>query len=223
MRVLTVAVCLFSFAGLAQEIGTEIQPGQVPATTAQPPTTYDNPYAPPPAEKPLTPPPEPPKASASGPRKGAFGLRAGFGGGGLPVLSTGAGAVASAPTIGIRYLVQETLALDVDAGLGMGLVSGNAYVGFGLGLGVNAYMGSPGRPVRPFVGGAIGMGKLISGRGDDFFLSVAAGGGGEYWFADHFSVYARGMVGLSPILFSNSSVPIVVATFTPGLGATVYF
>lgn len=216
----------------AQEIGTEIpaeQQQQTPPPTEQTPN-YDNPYATPTTPPPATAAAKTPEQGAAdagnvpGPRRMAFGLRAGFGGGGIPTITTGAGAVpVGAPTIGLRLFATETLALNIDVGLLMGF--GNTVaMGFGAGLGIDAFLGNKSLPVRPFVTGGAAFGRATASLDSNAPLTLAfnVGGGGEYWFNDHFSVNARALIGL-PVSISNQGSFVSVATFMPGLGATIYF
>ncbi|MFZ5469302.1 MAG: hypothetical protein ACOZIN_07675 [Myxococcota bacterium] len=212
------AVGLCAAVSFAQEIGTELPADSAasPPSTS-PPITFDNPYAPPPSA-----PEAPVSAAVPGPSKGAFGLRASFGGGGIPAVSgtSSSGAGPAAPTFGFKYLATDSVALTFDAGLGLGFINGDVPFGFGAGVGGQAYLGSKEKPIRPYVAGGIGFGKGISVRGDDFVFALAAGGGAEYWFSGHFSVNGEALVGV-PIDFRSGAV--TAATFTPGIGATFYF
>lgn len=228
-RILALALVCFSAAAFAQEIGKEIPGDQQQTPPPDQAPNYDNPYATPPP-----PPPTPVKKSdeqgadgsaVPGPRKMAFGLRAGFGGGGIPGFSAAVGALApAAPTIGFKLQVSESVGLNVDLGLLMGFVGSNTLLGFGLGFGIDAYMGRKDIPVRPFVtgGAAIGRPAARLDIGSDLLLAFNVGGGGEYWFNDHFSVNARALIGI-PVAINNAGAIVTVATFMPGIGGTVYF
>lgn len=228
-RILALAFVVSSSAVLAQEIGTEIPADQqqTPPPSDQTPN-YDNPYA-----TPTTPPPLPVKKddqaatdsnSVPGPRKGAFGLRAGFGGGGIPTVSGATGApTVGAPTIGLRYLVTESVALNIDVGLLIAF-SNTMALGFGAGFGIDAFLGNKSLPVRPFVTGGAGFarGAAPLDRDGGLALAFSVGGGGEYWFNNHFSVNARALLGI-PVSVTSQLTVVTIATFMPGLGATVYF
>ncbi|MFL5322598.1 MAG: hypothetical protein ACJ790_23255 [Myxococcaceae bacterium] len=218
-RLLAASLVLCASAAFSQEIGKEIPADQQQQQQNTGTPNYDNPYA-----TQTTPPPTPVKkdeAAAAemggipGPRKMAFGIRGGFGGSTIP---TAAGA--TAPTIGFRLLPTETVGVDFDLGMGLSSFQGNTSFGFALGLGIDAYIGHKDMPIKPFVTGGISFGKAVSTQGDDFALAFNVGGGGEYWFNDHFSVNGRALVGV-PINLKSGLVTI--ATFTPGIGGTFYF
>lgn len=226
-RIVAAALALSAGVALAQEIGTEIPEGTTPpaSTGAATPAPYDNPYAPPPATPPAAEPAKPEAKPASpGPRKGAFGLNASFGGSGVPVLITTAGAFApTTPTVGLRYMATDSLAVDFDVGLGISTAM-NTPFGFGIGFGIDAYLGSAEKPLRPYFAGRLGFGKLFSSRADDFAITeIGLGGGAEYWLSEHFSLHGEALVGLGRVDFSQSTVSITLATISPGLGATFYF
>lgn len=219
MKNLVMAVCLLSGAAFAQEIGTELPANQNPATPSTSATSASEPSAAEPAQSSQQ--HEMSIRNARGPHAGEFAVRASFFGNGLPAAPTSSTSPGSAtPTLGFRYLATDSLAVDVDLGVALGLGGAVSY-GFGAGLGLNAYLGSADKPIRPFLGGAVSFGKLLSRRGDDFSLTVSAGGGAEYWFDEHFSLDARLLIGL-PINFRNTD-NIAVATFEPGVGANFYF
>lgn len=223
-RLFAAALVVASTAAFAQEIGKEIPAEQQQTNTQSGNTNYDNPYATPPPPPPAQEKKETPVETAMvpGPRKMAFGINAGFGGGGIPsVASSGAitGGPAT-PTIGLKLLATDSLGINFDLGLGMNFNSGNAAFGFGLGLSIDAYLGRKDLPIRPFVTGGASFGKGISRLSDDFSLAFDVGAGGEYWFNDHFSLNGRALVGV-PIDLKSGSVTI--STFTPGVGATFYF
>ncbi|MBI3183544.1 MAG: hypothetical protein HYZ28_15515 [Myxococcales bacterium] len=215
-RIVLAAAALIAGGALAQEIGTEIAPGSTSGSGSTAPTTYDNPYAPPPA------PPPPPetakeeKPKVPGPKKGAFGIRAGFDGASIHSLT---GTAASAPTLGIKYFVNDTVGVIFDAGVGVGI--GNRFaLGFGAGVGVDAHLGSADRPIRPFASFQAMFGKGVSDKGDDFVVGLGAGGGGEYWFSDHFSVNGRLILGAGIDL---KAFGVGLMTLSPGIGGTLYF
>lgn len=228
-RILALALVVSSQAALAQEIGKEIpadQQQQTPPPDQTP--NYDNPYATPPTPPPTQTPKKDDGAADTGhvpgPRKMAFGFRAGFGGGGIPAISTATGAVpVGAPTVGLKLFATETVALNIDVGLLMGFAN-QMSLGFGLGLGIDAYLGSKDKPVRPFVTGgfSLGRGAAPLERDGGLALGFNVGGGGEYWLSDYFSVNARALIGI-PVSVTTQGAFVTVATFMPGVGATVYF
>lgn len=212
-RVLAAVVALAAGAALAQEIGKEI-----PASGA---TTYDNPYAVTPA--PAAPVEEQPVVrTGPGPHRGAIGLRTMFSGSSsAPVGATGSNAAGPTTSdFALKVFLGERFALTVDLGFGLSLVNGNAAFGFGFGLGTDIHLGSPDKPVRPFITAGLSFGKAISRVSDDFGFGLQAGGGGEYWFNDHFSVSARMLIAV-PIDIKSGQVNVV--SFVPGMGGTVYF
>lgn len=231
-RLFSLMVVMAWASASAQEIGTEIPPEQVqqdPAPTP-PPTSYDNPYSQP-VQAPATTTQgtanaaDPAEASVGGgtpgPRAGAFGVRASFNGGTIPIApATSAQPAAAVPTLGLTFMATDGMALNFDVGLGLGIGSNFSY-GFGLGVGVNAYLGSAAKPIRPFVTGNVAFGKQLSRASDDFALSISAGGGAEYWFSDYFSLNGQLLVGV-PLNLKQMNV-ISIGTFQPGIGATFYF
>lgn len=222
---LTVVGVLVCTQVLAQEIGTEI-----PADQQQPsqPTDYDNPYASPPAQRaqPVAPaqqaetPAAAEGATVPGPRKGAFGIRAGFGGAGVPGIVASGGAGATTPTLGFKFMATDSVGLDFELGFALGIASTTQF-GFGLGGGLDLYLGSSERSLRPFLTGGLSFGKQFSRLGDDFVLSLNGGGGAEYWFNDSFSLNGELLIGV-PLNLKDLDT-FVIATFQPGLGATFYF
>jgi hypothetical protein len=224
-RALAAAVLVFSFAAVAQEIGKELPPEKAktpPPSTA--PTSYDNPYAPPPTAPPEPEAPKAPERTVPGPHKGAYGIRAGFGGAsfGLPVTGgTGAAAVSViSPTVGFKYFATDDAGILFDVGTALLLVQGNALFGFGFGFGVDYHLGSAAKPIRPFVTGGVSLSGAGASRGFGLALGFNVGGGGEYWFSDYFSVNARALLALP---MSLEPFVLGVATVSPGLGATLYF
>lgn len=225
MKKFVTVVCVLAGVGAqAQEIGTELPADQTQNTqgTSTGQTNYDNPYGQPATTTtPTTTQPGAPAASAPaavatpGPRKGAFGIRASFAGGGAGTTGGPSG------TFALRYLATEAMAVDFDVGLGVGLAGSRLNFGFGLGFGITAYMGSKDKPIRPLFTGGVSLGKVVSNTFNDFGMNIAVGGGGEYWFNDHFSVDGKLLVGV-PIAFT-STLALFAGTFTPSVGANFYF
>ncbi len=216
MKRMVVVVCaLVSASVFAQEIGTELPP-EPPPPPAREPTRYDNT---PPAQ---TAQPQSAQAgmvqpaSVPGPRAGAFGISSGFSGNAVP-----GGVGGSVPTFGLRYLATDSMALRFDVGAGLGF--GNTFLfGFGVGFGVEAYLGSAEKPLRPFLGGGVDLGMPLSREFGNLSLAFELGGGAEYFFSDHFSLQGRLMLGL-PIADLEDADQLSLTTFTPGLRANFYF
>jgi hypothetical protein len=219
-RFVAAALVLLSTACLAQEIGKEVPDNKPPPGGN--PTTYDNPYAPPPnVPAQAEPGAKVAGPSVPGPRKGAFGIRANFGGSGFGgVTGTGNAASISSPTFGLKYYATDQAGITFDLGAVLALIGSNALVAFAAGIGVDYHFGSPDKPVRPFftIGG--GLISAATSRGLSLGLTATVGGGGEYWFSDYFSVNAR-VVTSSPI--SLDPFILIIATVSPGIGATIYF
>ena len=153
-------------------------------------------------------------ASSGSARAGSFGVRATFFGSPTSNLPTA--------SVGVAFFLSDLIKLTVDAGAAATFPSypDRAVVGFSAAAGVDLLFRSPAASVRPFVTAQVGFGKLISEKGDDFALVLNAGGGGEYFFSQSFSMNIRGLVAV-PINLKSGSVGILF--FTPGVGATVYF
>jgi hypothetical protein len=206
-RALVVAAVLFGSVAAAQEIGSEIpvaqpggqggQGGFVPA--GPPPDKSMKPFA--------------------------FGLRASFSGSTSLSYPAGTGSSGQVvPTLGVRLLVANAVAINIDAGLALGIqpLSYNAIVGFTVGAGVDIRFREVKDALRPYIAIQATFAKGFSGYYGDLSLGAAAGGGAEYFFDPHFSMSVRGMIGIQVDL--NPVAPtLVLATFTPGVLATVYF
>lgn len=234
MRFLAVAlVVLLSSVVSAQEIGTELEPvGPTRSTPPPPPAPPDDPYATTPVE-PVTPEPRPlppPQKKANNKKKvdtnmgpgasagfGSIGVRASFGGAGA--LATGV-ASAAAPTVGLTFFATDQFAITADAGFGLNMFRGNPNIGFAAAVGMVFALRTPAEVLRPIVVAQVSFGKLVSQQGDDFALGGNVGGGAEYFFSQHFSVNAQLAAGLSVDLRSGD---LAIFTFTPGVGATLYF
>ncbi len=211
-RILVVVLMALSGAAMAQEIGREI-----PASAPPPPPggsgPYDASYAAGGAP-----------AAAAGPsttHAGSFGIKAGFASSFIPAAPTGiAAGAAAAPTLGLRFIPIERLALSLDLGFALSL--GNTlYASFSAGTSADFYLGSLTSALRPFITAGADFGKPLSSSSDDFLLRVNAGFGAEHWFTDHFSLNARLLIVL-PIDLTGRGTTLV-STFVPALGAVFYF
>jgi hypothetical protein len=204
-RALVVAAVLFGSVAAAQEIGSEIpvaqpggqggQGGFVPA--GPPPDKSMKPFA--------------------------FGLRASFSGStslGYPAGTTSSGQMV--PTLGMRLLVANAVALNIDFGLALGIqpLSYNVIAGFTVGAGVDIRFREVKDALRPFIAIQATFAKGFSSYYGDLSIGASAGGGAEYFFDPHFSMSVRGLLGIQVDL---NAVTLVLATFTPGVLATVYF
>lgn len=154
-------------------------------------------------------------ASADEEAAGGFGLRVGFTGAPTPA----GGEVASSPFVGVKLPLGDALALLVDAGFGIGTGGGPTAFGFTIGAGLDVYLGSR-RSLRPLITGGATFGKPISTNQRDHGLSIAAGGGAEYWFSRHFSVNGRALLAVPVSLAAGE---VLLFTLVPGVGATFYF
>ena len=197
---------LVASAGFAQEIGSEIPP--------TPPPAENPPSAAPAKSAQVSPPPAGAVASGGSAKAGSFGIRATFFGSPTSNLPTA--------SVGVAFFISDLIKLTVDAGAAANFPSypDRAVVGFSGAAGVDLMFRSPAASVRPFVTAQVGFGKLLSEKGDDFALVLNAGGGGEYFFSQSFSMNIRGLIAV-PINLKSGSVGILF--FTPGVGATVYF
>ena len=206
IRALVVAVLFVASAAAAQEIGSEIPVGGQPGSggTGQ-------------GFVPMGPPPD---KSA---KPFALGIRASMSGSGLvsqPSSSGSPGAIV--PTVGLRLLVANALAINIDAGLAFGIQAFSGSVNFGVtvGGGVDIRFRSEKDALRPYIAFAGQFSKGFSGYYGDLSIGASAGGGAEYFFDQHFSMSARAMIGIQVDL---NAATVVLATFTPGVLATVYF
>jgi hypothetical protein len=151
----------------------------------------------------------------------AFGLRASFAGQGMvsaPSSSSSPGAIV--PTLGVRLLVANALAINIDAGLALGIIGYSAYAGFTVAAGVDIRFRDVKEALHPFISAQAQFSKGFSGYYGDLALGASVGGGAEYFFDPHFSMSVKGMIGLQ--VDFNTAV-VLLATFTPGVLATVYF
>ncbi len=224
MKRLSVVGMLVVLAGAsvqAQEIGTEITP-VTPDNKTQNPQPNDNPYATQPKEgdKPVEKPKAAPVASGGSAEKGAFGIRATFGGQGVPV-SSGAGNLAlPTGTIGLSYWATEQFTLLFDLGFGMS-ITGGVGIGFGATLGMDYHFRTAADALRPLINLQVGIGAPIANNiGNGMGLFGQVGGGAEYFFSPSFSLSGR--IGLGFALSFNSGA-FTLTTFTPAVGAAWYF
>ncbi|QRK09809.1 hypothetical protein JQX13_06755 [Archangium violaceum] len=187
-------------------------PSATPATPATAETT--NPAEVTPAA-PATP------ALPVGPRTGLFGIRANLLGSTL-ALGDSAGTSSS---LGLRYFLSDAVGVNLNVGFAFASVQEASVTGLSLGFGLNVYGGTPGKALRPFFAleGAINqVGTENTGNTGDASasaLSLAAGGGLEYWLAPQLSVNTTLLVGLA---FVPDVDGTVIGTFQPGLGVTLY-
>lgn len=166
-----------------------------------------------------TPPPAPVLAAAPGsmgPRTGLLGLRATLLGSGL-AMGESAGTTS---TLGLRYFVGDSLGVNLNAGFAYASVGEVSITGLSLGVGLNFFGGSQDKPLRPFFAleGAVSQ---VGGMKDASasMLSLAAGGGAEYWLTPQLSVSASLLLGFATLPNQES---FVLGTFQPGLGVTLY-
>ncbi len=231
MKRLCVAVLVtMSSMALAQEIGTEITPVTPGSGTTKPANQpNDNPYAnnPPnntgdkqgevkPAAKPV---------SADGilsAQKGAFGVRATFGGQGIGLAGRGtAAAPVDTGSLGFSYWGSDAFTLLFDVGVGLGISGGGVLFGFGATIGMDYHFRSPTDALRPLINVQVGIGSGIAADlGNSLQLSAQVAGGAEYFFSPSFSVSGRIGLGLR-LPFSSGSMTLT--TFTPAAGAAWYF
>ncbi|AKJ07652.1 hypothetical protein ATI61_107104 [Archangium gephyra] len=183
------------------------------------PATPETPATPATAETPATPAAAPlaPAAPALpvGPRTGMFGLRASLLGNTLG-LGESAG---TSSTVGIRYFFTETVGVDLDAGFAYASVGETSLTGLSLGLGVNAYGGAPGKALRPFFSLAGSLAQVGAAKTSTTAVTLAAGGGLEYWLAPQLSVSTSLLLGLATVPNGDT---LAIGTFRPGLGVTLY-
>jgi hypothetical protein len=151
-----------------------------------------------------------------------FGLRAGIGGG-------TATAGVDAGNIGVTWLINDSMALSADLGLGLTATSTGGGANMALSALMAFYLGEPIKSLRIYVPVLFGVGidSAASGRSTTtvsegvFQLALGSGIGAEYWLSKHFSFGAELMVRL---MLSNFD-PLVVhlGTLAPGVRATYYF
>lgn len=207
-RALLVAFLLAGAAASAQEIGSEIPISPPPGSGG--PGGAPAGYVPGP----------PPVLSA---KPFSLGIRANMTGSGIISQPSSAGSPgAVVPTVGIRLLVANAVAINVDAGLAIGILTGSGTVSFGatVGAGVDIRFRTEKDALRPFIAVEASFSKGFSGYYGDLAIGASVGGGAEYFFEKSFSMSARGMVGL---MIAPVQANLVIATFTPGVLATVYF
>jgi hypothetical protein len=184
--------------------------GETPSAT---PATPETPASATPAE--VTPAAPTTPALPVGPRTGLFGVRANLLGSTL-ALGDSAG---TSSTVGIRYFFSDSMGINLNAGLAFASVQGAAVTGVSLGLGLNAYGGTPGKALRPYFALEGALNQVGGEDSSASVLSLAAGGGLEYWLAPQLSVNTT-------LLFGLAFVPDVdgtfIGTFQPGLGVTLY-
>ena len=226
-RLCVVVLVTLSSMAVAQEIGTEITPvtpDNKPKPVNQP---NDNPYATQPPANPENPKAGAPVAptDAGGERsagKGAFGIRATFGGQSVPVVGRGtAAAPAETGTIGLAYWASDNLTMLFDLGFGLGISGGGVLLGFGAGIGMDYHFRTSADALRPLINVQVGVGSAISADiGNALQLTAQFGGGAAYFFNPHFSVSGRIGLGLR-LPFSTGSTTLT--TFTPAVGAAWYF
>lgn len=154
------------------------------------------------------------------PGAGAFGLRAGLGGG------TGTGGI-EAGNLGITYLVTDSLGLSVDLGLGLSTGGFGGTASFALDGALLFYFRDTAHAFRPYVPVLLGLGfelgratSTTAARGN-FQLALGAGLGAEYWFSKHFSLAAELMVRVQ--FGSFDPLQVSFGTLTPGVRGTWFF
>ncbi|WNG61319.1 porin family protein [Archangium gephyra] len=198
-----------------EEAVKEMRAAQAPATP-ETPAAAATPASP---ETPATPATSPvaPAAPALpvGPRMGLFGLRASLLG---STLGLGESAGTSS-TVGVRYFFTETVGVDLDAGFAYASVGKTSVTGLSLGVGLNAYGGAPGKALRPFFSLAGSLSQVGAADTSASVLTLAAGGGLEYWIAPQLSVSTSLMLGLATVPNADT---LVIGTIRPGLGVTLY-
>jgi hypothetical protein len=185
------------------------------AQAQQPVEPTPAPTAPTPPESPS---PAPVLAAAPGPvgpRAGLFGLRATLLGNGL-AMGESAGTTS---TLGLRYFVGDSLGVNLNAGFAYASMGEASVTGLSLGVGLNFFGGSQDKPLRPFFALESALSQVGVKDASTSVLSLAAGGGAEYWLTPQLSVSASLMLGLATVPNAES---FVLGTFQPGLGVTLY-
>ncbi len=192
-------------SAFAQEIGSEIQPAETAPAPVEAAPARVVPTRPVAAALAST------QLSAGA---GTLGIRATFFGSPSPNLPTAA--------VGVGFFITDLLKLTLDAGAAASFPQypQNTSVGFTIAAGADLMFRKTTDSVRPFVTAQVGFGKLLTDKNDDFALVVNAGGGGEYFFSQYFSMNVRALFAL-PINFRSGTIGLLL--FTPGVGATVYF
>jgi hypothetical protein len=227
----------------AQEIGTEIQPAATPSSGVRPASPNDNPYAPqttPPTTSPVS--ASPPANASTGAQHrggaapaaaipdgaklsagaGAFGIRAGFGGGEVSI-PTGAGTTLTAPTVGLSIFASDDFTLLIDAGFGLAVTAnGSTPVAFGLGLGFDYHFRTVLQALRPLFTLGASFNMLLVNGNSTAGVSVNVGGGAEYFLSPSFSLIGK-ITAAVPMSFPNGNFTLGLFTFTPGVGAAWYF
>lgn len=180
------------------------------------PATPETPATPATAETSATAPGAPAApALPVGPRTGMLGLRASLLGNTLG-LGESAG---TSSTVGVRYFFTDAVGIDLDAGFAYAAVGETSVTGLSLGLGLNAYGGAPGKALRPFFSLAGSLTQVGAAGTSTSVLTLAAGGGLEYWLAPQLSVSTSLLVGLATVPNADT---LAIGTFRPGLGVTLY-
>jgi hypothetical protein len=201
--------------------GRETDEGKKTDTAGTAPATPGTPATPATPETPATPAaagtPVAPAAPALpvGPKTGLFGLRASLLGSTLG-LGESAG---SSSTVGVRYFFTDTVGVDLDAGFAYASLGDTSVTGLSLGLGLNAYGGTPGKALRPFFSLAGTLNRMGAADIGSTVLTLAAGGGLEYWLAPQLSVSTSLLLGVATVSGADT---LVIGTFRPGLGVTLY-
>ncbi|MBL8953030.1 MAG: hypothetical protein JNK82_19790 [Myxococcaceae bacterium] len=185
------------------------------------------------AEPVAEPPPPPPAVQASPPPAapppgaGAFGIRAGFGGGtATPGIEIG--------NVGAKFLVTDGISLAVDVGLGLTAASNYSQASFAADAVLGFYLRPRPASMRPYVPVLFGLGfssrttqtttggeVVVDPRVGGISVALGGGIGAEYWFSPSFSVAAELVLRIS---FGNfSAIAFNISTLTPGIHATYWF
>ncbi len=200
---IVVIAALASSFSFAQEIGTEITPVAPAPSGPQQPAPADNGYAAKPAME--------QKLSAE---KGAFGIRAGFGGNLNGATATGA------TSAGIAVFFSDSFKFLADLNLGLTAGDAGAQFGFGVGLGFDILFRKPTDSLRPLFHLGVSFADP-NVAADAISMGLHAGFGAEYFFTPNFSLNAN--IGLAfPFLISGGGFAFSMVTFTPGIGGTFY-
>ncbi len=196
-------------AATRQEAAPTDQTSPTAPVTPTPPATPTPPTSPATAGVPAAP------AAPVGPRTGLFGIRAALLGSNL-ALGESAG---SSSTVGFRYFMSDSVGVNLDAGFAYASVGDNDIIGLALGVGLNVLGGTEGAPLRPFFALEGSITQVGSGDSSATLMTAAVGGGAEYWLAPQLSVSASLLVGLAA---QPNTDAIILGTFRPGLGVTLY-
>ncbi|HEX8819079.1 MAG TPA: hypothetical protein VF794_04070 [Archangium sp.] len=199
-------------AASEQEQASEQEEQPAKPTPPTPPTAPTPPTTPTAAVTPGAPaaPAEP-----LGPRAGLFGIRATLLGNSL-AQGQSAG---SSSSLGIRYFAGDSVSVDVNAGFAYAAVKEVDVIGLSLGLGLNIYGGTRELPLRPFFALQGALSQVGRGNTSASAVSLAVGGGAEYWLAPRLSVSASLLLGVASVPQEDA---FVIGTFQPGLGVTLY-